>query len=263
MKIEIRPIPIKRWHGKTGKESFTRPKKIQALVDADNMVYRTGLTEEEQEKYEGILKADLSKGYNPETPHEFWDSARGIVKLENATMILDTEKPLDFIHWKIMRASKYVANSMKEYEEGLFPEATHVIFDESEEVEAKAKKIEIKNRAIKEIAQASTGKKREIILIIEGKDCKGKSEDFVTVEIDKIVNKKPGEVLRLIDADSAEVSAHAMVLECLQKSILRKDGHRILYHDSVLGSDIYDVIEYLLQDENQSLKLRLMTALNN
>jgi hypothetical protein len=37
-----------------------------------------------------------------------------------------------------MKGSKLVANSMKELDEGKWPEATHVIFDESEEVSYKS-----------------------------------------------------------------------------------------------------------------------------
>ena len=53
-------------------------------------------------------------------------------------MIFDTSNPLDFIKMRVCKASRFVANSWKEFEEGLFPEATHVIFDESEEIEEKS-----------------------------------------------------------------------------------------------------------------------------
>jgi tRNA uridine 5-carbamoylmethylation protein Kti12 len=131
MKIEVRPIEKKSWHGKKGKESFTRPKKIQALADADTMQYAVELTEEEEAEYSKKLKKDLSRQFDPENTHEFWDSALATIKLENATMILDTKKAIDFIHWKIMRASKYVANSMKEYEEGMKSE-THDAWSSNE-----------------------------------------------------------------------------------------------------------------------------------
>ena len=264
MKIEVRPIERKRWHGKTGKENFTRPKKIQALVNSDTMLYATGLSDEDirtlKEKHK--VNYDLSPNFNEENPHPFWDSSSAVVKLENATMFFQTEKPLDFIKVKLMKASKFVANSMKDYEEGLFPEATHVIFDESEEIELKATKVAIKKKAIVESTKISKDKKIQLIMIIAGKDAKGKSDNFVEVQLDKILESNPKDVLRYIEMDDTSVSLHSLILECLQKSILRKDGHKILYHDSVLGGDIYDVIAYLSEDENQDLKLRLMSAVN-
>ena len=33
MLVEIKPIELKRWHGKTWKDIFTRAKKIQALIE--------------------------------------------------------------------------------------------------------------------------------------------------------------------------------------------------------------------------------------
>lgn len=263
MKIEVRPIESKRWHGKKGKESFTRPKKIQALVDGDSLTYATGLSPEEAEEYGRKLKKDLSNVFDPDSTHEFWDSPMGVIKLENNTMIFDTTKNLDFVHVKIMKASKFVANSMKEYEEGKYPEATHVIFDESEEVEKLAKKVEIEERAVKEVADLSVRQKRDIILILSEKSAKGKSDSYVTVKMSELVKSNPKSVLRLIDTESEEVAVHALIVECLQNSILTKKGHKISYHDSVLGSDIEDVIEYLLKDENQTLKLRLTEQVNS
>ena len=74
MKIEVRPIERKTWHGKTGKDSFTRPKTLQALVNAETLEYATGLNTKEEEEYGKIFKQDLSKMYSHETPHLFWDS---------------------------------------------------------------------------------------------------------------------------------------------------------------------------------------------
>lgn len=263
MKIEVKPIESKRWHNKKGKESFTRPKKIQALVDGETLTYATGLTKEESEEYSEKIGKDLSNRFDPESTHEFWDSPMGVIKLENNTMIFDTDKNLDYVHIKIMKASKFVANSMKEYEEGFYPEATHVIFDESEEVEKLAKKVEIEERAVREVADLSLRQKRNIILILSGKSAKGKSDSYVTVKMSELVKKNPKSVLRLIDTEGEEVSVHALIVECLQTSVLTKNGHKISYHDSVLGSDVEDVIEYLMKDENQTLKLRLTEQVNS
>ena len=276
MKVEVRPIERKNWHGKTGKESFTRPKVIRALVDSRTGQYATGLDYQtrtfadpdgsktkltEAEYYGKILKADLSAQFTGE-PHEFWDTKQGEVTLENNTMILDTDIPREFIKIKIMKASKYIANSMHDYEEGLYPEATHVITDEAEEAESKASKIEQKNRAIIECSKLSKDKKVQLILVIEGKNLKGKSDNFVTVELDKIIEKKSDDILRYLDMDAEDLFLHSLVLEALQKNVFRKEGHKIMYYDSNLGADIYDVVEYIKATENQDLKLQVMATLN-
>jgi len=178
-------------------------------------------------------------------------------------MFFDTENPLDYIKVKILKASKFVANSLKEYEEGFYPEATYIITDEAEEVEAKASKIALKKQAIMECFKLGRDRKAQLIMIITGVNTKNRSEDFVEVELDKIIEKQPAELLRYMQLNPAETYVHAMILEALQKGVLRKQGHKILYHDAILGNDIDEVIAYFLMDENQELKLRITGAINN
>lgn len=64
-------------------------------------------------------------------------------------MILDDTIALEFVKIKVLKASKFVANSLKDWENGLYPEATHVIYDESEEVGIKATKIQKKKESCK------------------------------------------------------------------------------------------------------------------
>lgn len=263
MKVEIRPIQRKTWHGKTGSESFKRPQKLKALVDAETMEYASGLNAEEKEKYSKLLRQDLSTQYNPDAPHPFWDSNLATVSLENNTIFLDPQKPIEFVKIKMTKASRFVANSLQEWEQGLWPDATHVIFDESEEVAVKATKVEMKKQAVIKSAELSKSRKIQLILILAGKNLKGKSDDFVEVELDKIVQKFPKEVLRHINKDAEEISLEALILECLQKSILRKKGHKIFYLDHFIGGDMLDVISYLSNEENQDLKIKLMAAVNN
>lgn len=174
MKIEVRPIEVKKWHKKIGKEDFTCPKRIRALVN-ENMEYSTGLnyydknftdpdTDEqitEAKYYSKLLNQDLSARFDPDNPHPFWDASMSSVKLENAPMFFETKNPLDYVRVKMLKACKFIANSVKEYEEGKFPDATHVIFDESEEIEAKAAKIEIKNQVITEVNKLDKEKKNK------------------------------------------------------------------------------------------------------
>jgi len=150
MIVEVRPLQTTKWHGKIGAESFTRPKKIGALVDGQSLTYATGLTEKEVEEYSAYFKTDLGNTYDPNEPHVFWDSPRGLVKLENNTMFFNDKQIINKVKIKVMKASKYVANSMKEWEEGLWPEAHHVIFDENEQVESRAGKIALRQKAILE-----------------------------------------------------------------------------------------------------------------
>lgn len=262
MLIEVRPIDAKKWHDKKGQESFTRPKKIQALVNASTMMYATGLGEEEAIELGKKIGQDLSPQYDSNNLHPFWDSSMGVIKLENNTTFFNTDNTLDLIKVKVMKASKYVANSQKDYDDGQYPEATHVIYDKAETADVKASKVAMRNKAVIECAQLSKGKKIQVILILDGKNLKGQSDNFITVAIDELIMKDASEVLRYINMDADEVGNHALVLEALQKNVLRREGHKVLYYDSLLGTDVMDVVIYLSDPENQELKLRIMSAVN-
>ena len=275
MKIEVRPLEIKKWHGHKGKESFTRPKRLNVLVDEETRQYATGLNYvdktftdpddpkkklTEAEYYGKILKADLSPLYLEDELHPFWDSKNPKVKLENRTMFFDTEIPIDYIRIKVMKASKFVANSMKDWEEGLYPYATHVITDEAEEVEAKATKVQNRNQAVIKLHDTPIDRKIQLVLILDGKNLRGASDNTITVEVDKLVNTKPDEVLRYLNMNKEQLASHALILEALQKNVLRKQGHKIMYFESAIGNDVDEVIDYLALDENQDLKLRIMSS---
>lgn len=256
-------MPNDKWHGKKGAESFTRPKKISALVDGNSMTYATGLSPEDVKKYSEIFKTDLSNNYDPDTPHPFWDSPLGVIKLENNTQLFDIRQDINAIRVKIMKASKFVANSYKEWQEGKWPEAHHYIHDETEDVEIKASKVALKHKAILESSKLSKSRKLQILMVATQKDLKDQSDDFVTVAMGDLIDEDPDKALRFIQQDKTEVANHALVIEAIQKNVLRKVGHKIMYMDSTLGGDELDVARYLTAEENNELKIRLMSAVNN
>ena len=280
MKVEIRPLDVTKWHGHKGKESFARPKTINVLVDGETRQYATGLDYvnktfqdpdfpdndkkkiTEAEYYSRLLKVDLSAIYMEDVLHPFWDSQNPKVKLENRTMFFDTDIPMEYIKIKVMKASKFVANSMKEWEEGHFPYATHVITDETEEIETKANKVQLKNNAIIELSNTPADRKIQLVLILDGKNLRGASDNTVLVEVNKLVEKKPEEVLRFLKMNKEELALNSLVIEALQKNVLKKVGHKIMYYESVIGGDVNEVISYLQLEENQDLKLRIMSAIS-
>lgn len=286
--IKVKPIDTASWHGKKGYESFRKPKTIQALVNASTQTYATGLDDvvkafpdpdsdsdkkvlTEKAYYSKVLNADLSDRFNEEIPHPFWDTKTARIKLENRTMIFDLDNPLDYVKVKILKRSKYVANSVDEFNKGMFPEATHIIFDENENVEEKANKIAQRNSAIGLTLKLTKEQKVNLVATLslsdsddfyKAKVLRDKSENFVDVELNKYIENSPDLVISYIKGGKERLETEALVIECLQKSHLTKDGHRIKYFDSVLGQSIHEVTDYLMIDKNQDLKLRLKALIN-
>lgn len=262
MLVTVKPIEKDKWHGKKGKESFTKPKSIQAMPDINTMRYKTGLTEEDKKFLaKSEIGYDLSDNYVKDKVHPFWDMPVGHLVLPNATKIFDTKKPMDRIYVGIMKGSDLVANSQSELEEGLWPDSTHVIFSEEEENEIKASKIQIRKRAVVESMSLSDAKKAQIVMIISGEQIKGKDSNTIEVTFDKVLQKDPQAVLNYMQMNSEEMSLQAVVIEAMQKAVLRKRGLNIMYHDTVIGSSIPSVVDFLMEDENQDLKFRIVEAI--
>lgn len=261
MLVKIKPIEVEKWHGKSGKESFGQPLKLKALYNKKTGRYSTGLKEEDRIRLEKLTNFDLSDNFNPQQPHPFWDTEAATVTLPNHTIILNTSIPLDEIKYFITKASDFVANTESEYAEGKYPSATHVIFDEEEEVKIKATKAAIRTEAYKKALKMSVEQKRQIILILNGKNVRNQSNDFIEVEMDDILTKQPEMFLEYVDRDKAYLSTKAMVLEGIYKSVLSKRGDSIYYMDELLGATIDDAVNYLNDPKNQSFKLIILEKL--
>lgn len=263
MIIEIRPIERKTWHGKKGVESFAQDIVVEALVNASTGEFETGLTEEER------IRLEKATGYNlnPKIsidgkPHPFYGSKIGWLRLPNRTILLDTDINLDFIKYKLAKASPSVANSLKDLEDGLFPEATHVIFDEEMETQRKASKVQIKNTATKHSLSMSLDEKVSLIQILKNKSVKGRSQDFVDVYIDEIISENPKEFLEYAQMESTEMFTRALVLEALYKNILTKEGTSVYYMGNLLGNDYEEAVKFFLDPNNQKQKVLILEKLN-
>lgn len=259
--VEIRRLPETKWHGKTGKEDFSQPKSIRALYDDSIGGYATGLTEEEAKEYGEKLGLDLSNTFNSEKAHPVWDTATGKIKLPSYPVFFDMTRPMEFVKVKVCKASKLVANSMKEWEEGLFPEATHVIYDESEQVKIKATKIQKKREAYLIINKMSTEELTNILTIISDKPIKGKSQNFIDVELEKVIDNDAAQFLMYAKMDKKELYTRATILEGIHKNILVKEGNAIYYMNDRVADTFEDAVKYFLDPQNQSLKASLLEKL--
>jgi hypothetical protein len=258
MLVEIKPLPVTKWHGKKGKDSFAQPKTVEVLYDSNTGAYATGLTTEEQDKYGKLIGVDLSETFLPDTPHPFYGSKASWVNLPNQTLVFDTIRNLDYVKVANCKASKYVANSMKEYEDGLWPEATHVIFSEEEEMELKASKFQLVQAASVKLVDKTLDGKIAIVQILSNKNVKGRSANFVDGILSELVQEKPEEVIRVLSMDKEEVVTRATVLELLQKNILTTQGQAVFYMGNQIGLDYEDAIKYFKDPNNAAMKVRLL-----
>lgn len=262
MLVEVRPLPRTKWHGKKNKESFSQPKAVEVLYNSETGKYDTGLTPEEAAKFGKELGIDLSDNFNPNEAHPYWSTKASWVVLKNQTMLFDTNKVLELIKIKNMRASKLVANSMREWEENKWPDATHVIFDENEEVDARATKGQLKRKAMIAADKMSIEDKISMVQILSSKSVRGRSPNHVEVEIDDLIETKPSEFLRFLEMGKEEVYARAAVLECLYKNILTKEGSAVYYMGELIGIDTDAAVDWFKNPQNSKIKVAILEKLN-
>lgn len=258
-KISIRPIVVKNPLVKKGDEIMIQGKSIRALIDGDTTLYQTGLSEADVKHVNETLNyaADLSPKSKLGEPHPFWDSNLGKVKLQPTVMFLNIGSPLDFIRYHICLASRFVANSQEEYDAGDYPEATHIIFDEDKDADAKATKIVIRNKAIKAAEKLTRSKQEHILMVLEGVDYTNRTAEYLTIGIDNLVQTKPQELLDTIKEDADYLTIKATILKGLKQNVLKKKGLQIHYNGASLGTNVEEVVKHLLKPEYQDIFLNI------
>jgi hypothetical protein len=259
--VEIRRIKTEKWHRLKDDQDITRP--IIICPRQVGMKYDTGLTETERVDLEAKTGFDLSLNYNINKPHPFWDSKMAALKLKTAPVLLQLTNPLDFIKYKIALQHPNVATSLDEYEEGLFPSATHYIFDEKIVLEKKASKLQKRNKAITALNKLGKTTKVSMIQIINKKPVANLSNEFIELEMEKILTDHLDKFLALNLMKKDEIFIRAIIMEALFKGILIKDGSAIQFMGDRLGIDFDDTVLYLSKDENNEIKARILSNLNS
>lgn len=262
MKVEVKPIPEIKWHGKKGAESFTQPKTIEVLYDPETGKYATGLTKEQALKYGELLGGiSLNDTFVYEQPHPFYSTKAAFIKLENVTMTFNSERSMDFVKIAAMKASKKVANNMKEFNEGKWPEASHVIFDESEEVDAKASKLARRKSCDRIADKMNADQKISMIQVVRGKSYRGKSDNFINVEIDDIIENQMSDFERFAEMGPDRLYIMGCIKEAIHRGILNKEGGSVFYMGDMIGIDETGAVDYFLDNTNQKMKLSIFDRL--
>lgn len=263
MLVEVRPLPLRKWHGKEGKEDFSQGIILDILVDPRTRKYATGLTEEDIEMLSKKLKnIDLSDTYIPGKPHSYWSSKAAKIKLPNKTIIIDTEDPMGYIKYKNLKASKFVANSYKEWEEGNFIHATHYIYSEQEELEKKATKVAKRKQCYKILSSLTKVQKANIIQILSNKTVKHMDEDNMDVYLDDLVNEKPDEFIEIAKDDKAYLNVKAMLYEGISKNIVRTKGFAFYYMGTKIGDDLDSSVKFLTSEDGEKLRGTILSKMN-
>ncbi len=266
LKIEIRPIPgrndIKKYSENL--EYYAKAHTIGPFVNPQTMKYESGLTEKDREYLKKIgFPHNIDENYL-RVPHEFWESQAVRIGLVSTPMFLYPGKnTFDYIKWKYLLKSKYVYSSEAQMKTGTKLQATHYIYDESEETEIKASALERKNNLLLKVTKLTSQRKKDLILIITDEDVSNKADNYLTVKIDEILKDKSRamELETLLDANEGSITIKAEVKKAIRANVLKKTQKGIMHFETNLGFGVEDVVKFLSDPENQDIYLNIKSKL--
>lgn len=267
LKIEIRPIPnrgsIKQFSENL--EYFSQSHIIAPFVNPVSLKYETGLSKEDVEFLkENNFPYNITDNYTKNIAHPFWEGSMVKVELKNSPIFLFPGKSLiDFVKYKYLLVNNYIYKSEEEMKSGVKSQATHYIYNESEENGIKAGELEIKYSLIRKVSELSLSRKRDIVLILLNENTENKNEDYLTTRLDMIITDKElsKQLLELLKADKTSIALSADIKSALQKTVLRKTKQGIFYFETNLGFSEEDVKEFLIKPENQEILLSIKSKI--
>jgi len=251
-KVEIRPLPRKHLNG-TEQINLFKGRVLRAVVDPTTRKYKTGMTPKELKKYGDELGIDLSDKFIPGKPHPFWDSKQGTLKLGNYTVVLDLDNPRDYVLYKMASVHKWVAPSLDEYKKGGYADAFYYIVDENKEDKLKAKKLEVKAKALDIIKELDDEAKAQMALVLYDKMPSKFDNDKVNAILNDILETKPERIVELHGKDKKYMEVRSLFIKAIGYKVIVRLGGKYKFNSEVVGTTKEEAIANLLKDENDKL----------
>jgi hypothetical protein len=242
---------VKKQNAWNGFQRYSGTKDpITPYYDSTGLIY-TGLNAENQEKFEKLLKVDLS----PQS--DYWkDYKVNMIGTKEKTLeLINPENELAYI---FLLNHKRIAKSLTDSDIGL---KDYYIVDEDAEADLANTKAGIKIKANQLFSKLSNDNKKDILKLYPG---------FVNTNnvSSKIVDAKLYEELEkdaskfILHAEDKNRDVKILLKDLVKANILRKNKSSYYYGDDFLGHDEESAISYIEDPIRQSLKIDLMAQIN-
>ena len=238
--------------------------KLSVTAPLVNGKYDTGLTEEELEKYAGIVGESVKNLFYSRTVDSFWDNFT--LKLEGKVTLLNIEDPYQYLKYKIALKRKEIANSLAEFESDTSGKANYYICNEVEEVNQKANKTEKIKYIFSELAKRNKEDKINLIRVVDKLEFSGASDNAIEVQLMDINNLTPDRVKLLhkyLSQDKRSLNKLGKVYHLLNKNVISREGNSYFYGDTHLGDSPEEVNKFLSTPSNNKLKIQINSKLDN
>ena len=244
----IRPIIRNKFSG----QSYYN--KTQTVIQGAQLsstgVYKTGLTLSEELEYEKEL--NLPKGTLNKRNGEFWGDME--VRLRNDKLTIFTlVTKYDELKFKMLQEHDWIANTEHDVQGN--STARFYIYDPEAASKIEDAKMEFEFEAMEAFLNTTVEQRRGLLRVFGKRGVDGMSETMVKTELFKEVKKDPKEFIRVASSKTTPIKA---LLEALiEKDIIKKKGTYYYNGEDLLGSSTDEVVSYLSDLKNQSVKLAL------
>lgn len=243
---------------------IARPKKIEPTFDSQTGRFVVDLPDDLWDYLKETMgsKYDLDTSHNirSDEPHDFWQSRTTLVSLEPNTMVLEFKNPLNIAKYGIMRGHKLVANSLEEYQQGMWPDALWVIIDDHQDIKQKARDAQEKATAYALMGNIAPDRMRDLLQAYKKRSYMRAKPETVIIDFEKAVEENPGEINRLWKRKDI-LEEMSMIVQGIEKNQLKEKADAIKFGDTTLGLGIEEAAEKLKED--QELKQMLMAKIEN
>lgn len=246
--IIVKPITRPKFSGVSSYVKTTT--KISTEMN-EHGVYKTGLSPKEATDFEIAL--GLPKGtLGPKSP--WWG---------DITIRLNNDKPtffsfagvMDEITYRVLLQSSKAANS--ELEVSKYPNIGFYIDDPEAKAAVESTQIDYELEAIDEFQKATIENKRSLLRIFGKKGLDDMNETMIKTELYKRMKANPKLFVEYIRDPHMKV--RSLLEECVEKRVITKKGSYYYNGEDMIGASTDEVIAYLSDIKNQTVKLALET----
>lgn len=216
--------------------------------------YPEGMTQKE------FFEEELGVDLNPTLPIEknFWRSdRRARVVLTKEGMQLNLNLPLNMLHYLILMANKSLISPSYDNRND---KATYefMIVDESKVTSKRIEEASVKADAFSKFAEITRSKTSTIGFIKSlGRTVPATAtEDWLKAEVLNVIENSPKAFLEIVN--HPQYNDRIFVQEAVEAgAIIRKGDKRYTLDNGVELGDLQDTINYVMDPENQEVKMRL------
>jgi len=216
--------------------------------------YPEGMTQKE------FFEEELGVDLNPTLPIEtnFWrNDRRARVVLTKEGMQLNLNLPLNMLHYLILMANKSLVSPSYDNRND---KATYefMIVDESKVTSKRIEEASVKADAFSKFAEITRSKTSTIGFIKSlGRTVPATAtEDWLKAEVLNVIENSPKAFLEIVN--HPQYNDRIFVQEAVEAgAIIRKGDKRYTLDNGVELGDLQDTIKYVMDPENQEVKMRL------